>query len=129
MLAPILPRPIIPSCIVSFLSWILLSTAGHCQEWRRGTGLLLEDVHELPVAPHNFVDRVFPRDFLGQPIHQRIPEAGASHGESNEAGNAGRGGQPFAYFMIVLAAAQNDATDFIAPAPARHAHDFLAVLP
>src|SRR5882757_4609786 len=51
----------------------------------RGTGLLLEDVRELPVTGGDSVDRVGARDLFRTPGNERIPETGPAHRESNKA--------------------------------------------
>ena len=55
-------------------------------------------------------------------------KVGAADREADEARHTGRHRQPFAHFLIVLAAAQHDAADLIAAAGARRRHDRLAIL-
>src|SRR5690348_17084936 len=103
MLAPILPSPIIPSCITKFLSfgWLLsLLGAG-----------LFKDPHELAVATGNLGDGRFARGLFIPPADERFPEDGAPDGKADEAGHLGRGCQPFMNLLVVFAPAQDNAAD------------------
>src|SRR5690349_16067398 len=87
-----------------------------------------EDIHELAIALRHRLDGLFPRDLLGAPVDQRLPEHGAAHGETDEARHGGRGRQPLMHLIVVLAAAEDDAADLVAPAAPRGRHHLLAIL-
>src|SRR2546427_12074258 len=116
MFAPILPRPIIPSCMAvtpSFPS--------------RPPGRL-EEVHELLVAPRDLRHGRLPRRLLRPPGHERIPEHRPAHGEADESRDSGGRRQPVAHLLGVLASAQDDAAHRVATTPARGGDDPLTVL-
>src|SRR5438034_1876111 len=72
-----------------------------------------KDVHKLPVAAGDLGHSVLPRDLLGAPVNERLPEVRPAHSEADEPRDTGRRRQPFAHLFVVLAAAQNDAADFV----------------
>src|SRR2546422_250087 len=116
MLPPILPRPIIPSCMAVTPS--LPS---------RRTGRV-EGVHELLVASRDLCHGRLSRRLLGPPCNERIPEHCPAHGEADESWDSGGHLQPVAHLLGILAAAQDDAAYLVATAPARDGDDPLAVL-
>src|SRR3954468_19468209 len=112
MLAPIRPRPIIPSCMRGLLPEPLAAwpTRRGAREAASGVGSLgaglVEDVHPFAVAACDLGDGGLARHLVGAPVHERVPERRAAHGEAGEPGDAGRRLQPLAHFAVVLAAAQ-----------------------
>src|SRR5580698_1650108 len=137
MFAPILPSPIIPSCINApfaacrFQNSLTLSFSGKALPSRRVSlrGMrFFENVHKLAIATSYFGDGVFPRNFLGQPAYKRLPKIGPAHGETHKTRNRRGRSQPFAYFLVVLAAAEDDAADLIAAVPAGYRHNTCAIL-
>src|SRR6516162_2247700 len=98
----------------------LLEASG-TQERRpfRFFGLLLrflEQVDPLSVGRCDPRDSALARDFLGAIIHQRVPEDGSTDREAREPRNTRGGRQPLAHLLVVLAAAQDNTADFVAPA-------------
>src|SRR6266853_378662 len=136
MFAPILPRPIIPSCMehsspaalrsqlyeIEFHSIALLvsSSAGL-------DASTFKYVHKLTIAAGNFGHSGVPRYLSGPPANERLPESRPAHCETDKPRDSGRDNQPFAYFFVVFAAAQNDAAHFFPSAPTRGSHDFFAI--
>src|SRR5712692_2627398 len=116
MFPPILPRPIIPSCMV--VTPFFPS---------RRTGRV-EGVHELLVASRDLSYCRLPRRLLGPPGNERFPEHRPAHGEADESRDSGGHRQPVAHPLGILASAQDDAADPVATAPARGGDDPLAVL-
>src|SRR5215831_19828545 len=99
ILAPILPRPIIPNCIdVSFccpyqclcLIDSLPPRGNREGEFLRSVGPsgtplpAFENVDKLLVAARDFGDGSLPGELTGTPIDHRLPEGGPSDGEANE---------------------------------------------
>src|SRR5881396_2260324 len=81
-----------------------------------------KDVHKLPVAAGDLGYCGLPRDLLGAPVNERFPEVRPAHSEAYEPRHSGRRRQPFAHFLVVLAAAQDDAADFVTAALPRSSH-------
>ena len=65
---------------------------------------------------------------LCPPIYECIPETRSAHRKSDEPGDPGRRVQPLFHFLVVLAAAQNDAADFFAAVTASGGDNSLAIL-
>src|SRR5437870_3645592 len=82
----------------------------------RGTRLLLEGFHKFEVAAGNVVHGVFPRDLLCSPVYERIPKTCTAHCEADEPRDSRCRRQPLTYPLVVLAAPQDDAADFVAVA-------------
>src|SRR5258708_90939 len=97
---------------------------------RRGGRMprLLEDVDEFAIATCDLGDRLLAGCPLGSPGDQRIPEISTADSKADEARRACGDRQPVLHAPVVLAAAENDATDVIAPAGPRRGHHLLAVL-
>src|SRR5439155_25337725 len=72
---------------------------------------LLENVDPLAVPPGNLVGGLRGRDLLVAPGHQGLPEAGAAHGEADEARHGGRRAEPLDDLRLVLAPAEDDAAN------------------
>src|SRR5258706_11421651 len=92
------------------------------REWkepasRRALPRALEGVRKLAIPAHDVVDRLLASDLFGAPRDQRVPEAGASHGEADESRHCGRGGEPFVNLSVIFSAAEDDATDAVASTP------------
>src|SRR4029077_4303306 len=87
-----------------------------------------ENIDEFSIALGHLIDRLFPRDLLGAPIDQRLPEDRTAYGEADQARPRGGGGQPLMHLGVVLAAAEDDAADLVAPAATRRSHHLLAIL-
>ena len=66
--------------------------------------------------------------FFARQSTSGIPETSPAYREADESRDAGGRRQPFVHFLVVLAAAQDDAADFFAAFPPRRCDDFLAVL-
>jgi len=75
-----------------------------------------------------FVHRIFPRDLLCSPVYERIPKTRTTYCEANKSWDPGCRRQPLTYFLVVLAAPQDDTADFVAVATASGGDDFLTVL-
>src|SRR6266446_6609542 len=119
MLAPIRPRPIMPSCIfISSVSRLL-----------RGNDFLagFENLNKLLISASNFGDCVISSYLACAPVNEWTPEARPAHGEANEARNCSGGSEPLADFVIVLAPAENDTADSVPAAAAGSSHNPFAV--
>src|SRR3989442_937281 len=116
MFPPILPRPIMPSCMAVTPSF---------PSRRPGR---VEGVYELLVAARDLCHCLLARRLLGPPGNERIPEHGPAHGEADESRDSGGRRQPVAHLLGILASAQDDAAHLVATAPARGGDDPLAVL-
>src|SRR6266446_171279 len=119
MLAPIRPRPIMPSCIfISSVSRLL-----------RGNDFLagFENLNKLLISASNFGDCVISSYLACAPVNEWTPEARPAHGEANEARNCSCGSEPLADFVIVLAPAEDDAADSVPAAAAGSSHNPFAV--
>src|SRR5262250_2510376 len=81
--------------------------------------LQLKDVHKLSVTAGNLGHRGRPRFLLGSQSHQWFPEARPAHGETDISRNGGGGRQPLTHLLIILTAAQHDATDLVPTSAAR----------
>src|SRR5882762_3033782 len=105
ILAPIRPRPIMPSCISISSVFRLL----------RGNDFLagFENLNKRMISTSDVSDCGTPRYRLRAPVNQRIPEARTAHGEANEAGNCSCSSEPLTDFAIVLAPTENDAADSV----------------
>src|SRR5260221_9160469 len=134
--APILPRPIIPSCMEHSSSAALRSQLYEIEF--HSIALLVSSsagldastfkyVHKLPIAAGNFGHSGVPRYLSGPPANERLPESRPAHCETDEPPDSPRGDQPFAHFFVVFAPTQNDAADFFPAALSRHNHHFLPV--
>ena len=88
----------------------------------------LEHVNALAVTPCNSDNRGFSRASSVVPLDEWFPEVGAANGETNEACNASGRRQPFTHFVLVLAAAENDAAHFVSSAMTSGCYDSFAVL-
>ena len=75
-----------------------------------------EDIHEFAITAGHLIDRLLPRDLLGTPIDQRLPEDRAAHGKADEPRHRGGGGQPLMHLVGVLAALSPN-VDFESPLP------------
>src|SRR5882762_5131983 len=103
MLAPIRPRPIMPSCI--FISSVFRLLRGN--DFLAG----LENFNKRMISTSDFSDCGTPCYLLRTPVNQRIPEARPANSEANETRNYSGGSEPLADFAIVLAPTENDAAD------------------
>src|SRR5262249_18560299 len=86
-----------------------------------------EDLHEFLIPTRDFGHSGIPSNLLAAPVNQRIPEAGSTDSKADEARHARRGRKPFAYFLIVFAASQDDAADTVAACAAGRGYDSFAV--
>src|ERR1700682_6080460 len=119
MLAPIRPRPIMPSCIsISSVSLLLCGT-----DFLAG----LENLNKLLISTSDFNDCGSSRYPLRAPVNQRIPEGCTAHRESNEARNSSCGSEPLADFAIALPPPENDAADAVPASAAGGSHNPLAL--
>src|ERR1700675_4182927 len=119
MLAPIRPRPIMPSCIsISSVSRLLC-----------GNDFLasLENLNKLLISTSDFNECGSSRYPLRAPVNQRIPEACTAHGEANEARNCSCGSEPLADFAIVFAPTEDDAADSVPASAAGSSNDSFAI--
>src|SRR5215469_4453290 len=89
---------------------------------------LIKDAHELLIASANSVHGIFAGDVRVSQLYEGIPEHCAADGKANESRDTRRCFQPLANFLVVLAAAQNDAANFVPPAAPCGGNDFLAIL-
>src|SRR5260221_1908579 len=124
MFDPIRPRPIIPSCTRQ--SSLEERCFDRIRSGRMNAGLL-EEIHELSIVPCDLGDSLLARRLLGPPGDQRIPEIGPADREADEARHLCRDPEPVPHFAIVLAAAENDATDPVTTAGPRRRDDRLAI--
>src|SRR5215475_3071087 len=143
ILAPILPRPIIPNCIdISFccpyqclcLIDPTLPPRGNREgEFLRcvgpsGTPLpAFENVDKLLVASRDLGDGSLPGELTGTPIDHRLPEGSASDCEANESGNRRCNFQPLGDSLVICTPAQNDAANLVPSAASGSGHNLLAV--
>src|SRR3984957_10476051 len=88
----------------------------------------LEQIYELAIAPRDFGDSLLARRFFAPPGDQRIPKSRAADRKADEARHTGRHRKPVSHFLIVLAAAENDATDPIAAARPGRCYNLLAII-
>src|SRR5271157_6497257 len=88
-----------------------------------------KDVDELAIPACNLVNGGLARGCFVPPSDERFPEVGAPNGEADEARDSGRDCQPLAHPLVVRAAAQDYASNFVPAAPARGRNYLLAVLP
>src|SRR6266404_6146171 len=119
ILAPIRPRPIMPSCIfISSVSRLL-----------RGNDFLagFENLNKLLISASNFGDCVISSYLACAPVNEWTPEARPAHGEANEARNCSCGSEPLADFFIVLAPTEDDAADSVPASAAGSSHNPFAV--
>src|SRR6267378_6227214 len=120
MLAPIRPRPIMPSCIsISSVSRLLSGN-----DFLAG----FENLNKLLISASNFGDCVISSYLACTPVNEWTPEARPAHGEANEARNCSCGSEPLANFAIVLAPTEDDAADSVPAAAAGSSHKPFAVL-
>src|SRR6266853_6225055 len=119
MLAPIRPRPIMPSCIsISSISLLL----------RRNYFLAgFENFNKRMISTGDFSDCGISRYLLRSPVNQRIPEARPANGEANEAWNRSGGREPLEDFAMVFAPTENDASDSVPASAAGSSHNPFAV--
>jgi hypothetical protein len=89
---------------------------------------VLKNVHKLPVAVSDLGHSGLPRDLLVPPSNERLPEVRAANSETYEPRHSGRRHQLFAHLFVVLAAAQDDAADFVTAGLPRSSNNFPAVL-
>src|SRR5882724_3670727 len=89
---------------------------------------VLENSNQFAVAARDLRDGGFTCDLLRPKVDQRVPENRTANGKTDKPLNAGCDSQPLAHFLLVLAAAQNNAADVFPPATARDGHNVLAVL-
>src|SRR5215470_16492553 len=95
----------------------------------RGTQVCaLEQAYELAIAPRDFGDGLLARRFFAPPGDQRIPESRAADRKADEARHTGRHRKPVSHFLIVLAAAENDATDPVAAGRPGRRYNLLAIV-
>src|SRR5262245_7636312 len=127
ILAPIRPRPIIPSCIA--FSLLALRRPGPIRAAGRplGTGRL-EQVHESAIALGDPLDSLLSRRAPVAHGDQGIPERGAANCEADESGHLRRCREPLVHFALVFPPAQNDAADLVTASVACRRHHRLAVL-
>src|ERR1700720_1404517 len=88
----------------------------------------LEQIYELAIAPRDFGDSLLARRFFAPPGDQRIPKSRAADRKADEARHTGRHRKPVSHFLIVLTAAENDATNPIAASRPGRCHNLLAIL-
>jgi hypothetical protein len=86
-----------------------------------------EDVNKIPISASNFGDCIISCYLACTPVHEWTPEARPANGETIETRNRSSGRKPFADLPIVLAAAEDDATDSVSASPAGCSHEALAV--
>src|SRR5262245_33393643 len=84
---------------------------------------LLEQVHPPAVRRGDAPDRVVAAGLLVPQRDQRIPERRPPDREANKPRHVGRGLEPVPHLRVVLAAAQHDAPDLVAPAAPARRHD------
>src|SRR5689334_17892362 len=126
MLAPILPRPTIPTCInvTPFPDVIALPCQGLPSDSAFLRDLLVMKLHgrgprrcpQTRGSDAQFLYCLLPRYLVCAPAHERIPEARATHREANEPRNSRRSCQPLVYFLIILAAPKDDTANFVSVA-------------
>src|SRR5437016_1659274 len=150
ILAPILPSPIIPSCISapplkiiaeSFgsLRYLGVTTGPHTCRLNCKPPLLihaarvfagiLKNIHKFQVTSGNLRDSCIARDLLRPQANERPPETSPAHCKADETRHGGGRSQPLAHLLVVFSPAQDDATDFVASTPTRSRNHLLAVLP
>src|SRR5215475_3583410 len=88
----------------------------------------LEQAYELAIAPRDFGDDLLARCFFAPPGDQRTPESRAADRKADEARHTGRHRKPVSHFLIVLAAAENNATDPVAAGRPRRCYNLLAIV-
>ena len=88
----------------------------------------LEQIHKFTIAPGDLGNGLIACRLFAAPSDQRIPEHGATDGESDVTRHRRRDAQPFADFAIVLAATENDAADGVSHTRTGCRHDALAIL-
>ena len=88
----------------------------------------LEQVYELAIAPRDFSDSLFARRFFAPPGNKGIPESRAADRKADEARHTGRNRKPISHLLIVLAAAENDATDPVAAGGPGRRYNLLAII-
>src|SRR5260370_18147528 len=86
-----------------------------------------EDVNKIPISASNFCDRIISCYLACTPVNEWTPQSRPANGETIETRNCRSGRKPFADFPVVLAAAEDDATDSVSASPAGSSHDPLAV--
>src|SRR5580692_1912241 len=128
MLAPMRPRPIIPSCTEepSFARAARHWASSGLPSQVRSAGVL-EDVDEFAVAPGDLGDGLVPRRPFRPPRNERIPEIRAPDCEADKARNAGGDREPFANLLVVLAAPKHDAAHPLSPTGPSRGHDPRAI--
>src|SRR5262249_25123734 len=94
----------------------------------RGTQVCaLEQAYELAIRPRDFGDGLLARRFFAPPGNQRISESGAADRKADEARRSGRHRKPVSHLLVVLAAAENDATDPSTASRPGRCHNLLAI--
>src|SRR5262249_46359217 len=88
----------------------------------------LKQIDELAIALGDRGDCLLASRFFAPPGDQRIPENSAAYGKADKAWHLRGSPEPLLHFALVLAAAENDATDMIAAAGARCRYHAFAVL-
>src|SRR6476661_834501 len=88
----------------------------------------LEQIYEPAIAPRDFGDSLLARRFFAPPGDQRIPKSRTADRKADEARHTGRHREPVSHFLIILAAAENDATDPIAAGRPSRCYNLLAIL-
>src|SRR5256885_1328707 len=151
ILAPILPSPIIPSCISAPPLKIIAESFGSLRYLgvttgathlplelqtsitdSRSSGLtagILKNIHKFQVTSGNLRDSCIARDLLRPQANERPPETSPAHCKADETRHGGGRSQPLAHLLVVFSPAQDDATDFVASTPTRSRNHLLAVLP
>src|SRR5260370_23790627 len=120
ILAPIRPRPIMPSCIsISSVSRLL-----------RGNDFLagFENLNKLLISASDFGDCVISSYLACTPVNEWTPEARPANGEANEARYCSGGNEPLPDPVIVLAPTEDGAAGSVPAPAARSSPNPLAVL-
>src|SRR5262249_2267250 len=88
----------------------------------------LKQIDELAIAPGDRSNRLLASRFFAPPGNQWIPENGAAYGKADKPRHLRGDSEPLSHFALVLAAAENDASDVIAAAGACPRYESFAVL-
>src|SRR5215471_15403205 len=130
ILAPILPRPIIPNhidvslfylypCVCNIAGTAIFEGASLRCVGPSGTPLpTFENVDKLLVASRDLGNSSLPGELTGTPIDHRLPEGSASDCEANESRNRRCNFQPLGDFLVICTSAQNDAANLVSSAAA-----------
>src|SRR5207249_2238037 len=101
---------------------------GRGRSFPTASSALLKEIDELAVAGGDARNRLLTRRLVALPVDKRLPEHSASDGKADEARHLPGDPQPLSHLLIVLAAAEHDAADMVAPAGPGCRHHRLAIL-